>query len=742
MKRLIAFAFLLFATTPLFAKTIVVKNSEELKKANATALPGDTVILQNGEWKNLLIRLDGQGSPEANIVYRAQTAGKVLITGMSDLRIGGSYIVVDGLYFINGYSPSGPVIEFKINSEKLANHCRVTNTAINDFNKPKRMSEDYWVAFSGKNNRLDHCSFVNKKNMGVLLAVLLDDDRSRENFHSIDHNYFGLRPALGSNGGEIIRIGVSQHCQFNSNTQVKDNFFEHCNGETEIISVKSGANVVSNNIFKECQGSVVLRHGDNNTVTNNLFLGNGQVATGGVRVINKGQWVINNLFYKCRGQSFRSPLAIMNGIPNSPANRYVQVTDAVIMNNTFIDCAPMSFCEGSDQERTLPPANVLFANNIFYNKTDSLLFRAWDDISGFRFTGNKVAVSTKKILPEGFGKSNFNFIKINGINLPYLQNSIAAEFDSLDKIDRKRLPAIAATGFGDGRLFKDLMESQKKAGASWFKRSEPPQVVGKYSCKNAEELYSVLNKPGAKKITLTGVDYNFTQPLLIDHSVELTAKNLVVFRNTSYSGDLFILKNKSSLYVHDVKMLGTALKLSSLFASDTSGSSEHYQLRVENSSFKKMKGVDNIFQAYKSAIADSVIIRNSEFSELNNFLMMDKEKDDKGYYSAEKIVVAKNKFKNGNGYLLNIYRGGNDESTLGPNLLVERNEVANYNNGINAVISLYGVQQTSIRNNIFNHSNPGSILISYTDVVRSSHKLTGNHISGSGRIEKNAFVEE
>jgi poly(beta-D-mannuronate) lyase len=58
-----------------------------------------------------------------------------------------------------------------------------------------------------------------KKNLGVLLAVILDDERSRENFHSIDHNYFGKRPPLASNGGEIIRVGVSQHCQFNSNTQ-------------------------------------------------------------------------------------------------------------------------------------------------------------------------------------------------------------------------------------------------------------------------------------------------------------------------------------------------------------------------------------------------------------------------------------------------------------------------------------------------------------------------------------------
>ena len=92
------------------------------------------------------------------------------------------------------------------------------------------------------------------------MAVMLDDERSRQNNHSIDSNYFGIRKPLGCNGGEMIRVGVSQHCTFYSNTVIKNNFFEHCDGETEIISIKSCGNVVRNNVFKECQGAVVLRH--------------------------------------------------------------------------------------------------------------------------------------------------------------------------------------------------------------------------------------------------------------------------------------------------------------------------------------------------------------------------------------------------------------------------------------------------------------------------------------------------
>ena len=118
------------------ATTIIVKNIEELSAANKTAAPGDIIVLQNGEWKNVTIKLSCNGTKEKPITFKAQTAGKVLITGNSRLKIGGNYIVVDGLYFTNGYAGPDDVISFRIDSKQLANNSRVTNTVINDFNNP------------------------------------------------------------------------------------------------------------------------------------------------------------------------------------------------------------------------------------------------------------------------------------------------------------------------------------------------------------------------------------------------------------------------------------------------------------------------------------------------------------------------------------------------------------------------------------------------------------------------------
>ena len=71
-----------------FAETIVVKNQKELANANSTVKPGDIVILQNGEWNNVLLSLTCSGTKELPITFKAQTAGKVLITGNSKLKIG------------------------------------------------------------------------------------------------------------------------------------------------------------------------------------------------------------------------------------------------------------------------------------------------------------------------------------------------------------------------------------------------------------------------------------------------------------------------------------------------------------------------------------------------------------------------------------------------------------------------------------------------------------------------------
>jgi poly(beta-D-mannuronate) lyase len=751
MKRLLLLMVISFTCLPGMAETILVKDAEDLKKANREAKPGDLIILQNGEWKNITIELDCEGTAAQPITFKAQSAGGVKITGKSKLRLGGRYIVVDGLFFTNGFAGDDAVIDFRIDKKQLANDCRVTNTVISSFNNPKRMDDNYWVEFYGKRNRLDHCTFLDKKNMGVLLAVILDDERSRENFHSIDHNYFGYRLPLASNSGEIIRVGVSQHCEFNSNTQIVDNFFEHCDGETEIVSIKSGSNVVRSNVFKECQGSVVLRHGNFNTVENNIFLGNNKPGTGGVRVINKGQWVVNNLFYQCRGVGFRAPLSIMNGVPNSPAFRYVAVTDAVIMNNSFVNCTPISLCEGSDTERSVIPTKVLFEKNIFYNTRDEKIYNAYDDISGISFRANSVSNQVPQNLAKGFYKVQVSTLAAQPATIPVIAVNMPIKIsDSLKEAAAlrlfKSLPLTA--GFTNKKLLQSVTSNAYKncgAPAAMFKNQKTKTAGISKSCSNAAEVVAALKKNNFEEteILLTGNEYIFSKPL------EVNTKLLL---KTNVKGTVkFLLDNKEP-FLLEVKA-GGALTLTGLnldlqgnradyfISTDVSGSSGHSNINIKNCSFSNNEGA--FFNASKYSVLDSMIVTSNQFNnnqgQLFNFF---NEDDKKGYYNVEKLTISNNVFDRQQAPIISMLRGGNDESTLGPLLQFNNNTITGSDSKEKPLILLNGTQLSFITNNRFSNSNTGNVSIQFVDAVRAVHTYQNNSFRNSGKVLTNKFTEE
>lgn len=749
MRKIILFPFFILCAFLSNANTIIVKNAEELKVANAAAKPGDQIILQNGEWSNITIKLNCNGTKESPITFKAQTAGQVIITGNSKLLIGGNYIIVDGLYFTKGYAGDDAIIKFRVNNNALANNCRVTNTVIKSFNNPKRLDENYWVQLYGKNNRIDHCSFFDKKNMGVLMAVILDDERSRENFHSIDHNYFGFRLPLASNTGEMLRVGVSQHCQFNSNTQIVDNFFEHCDGETEIVSIKSGGNVIRNNLFEECQGAVVCRHGDNNTVENNVFIGNDKEGSGGIRVINKGQWVVNNLFYKCRGTSFRSPLSIMNGVPNSVPNRYVSAGDAVIANNSFFECTPVTFCEGSDEERSEAPDNIHILNNIFYNTKDSFIYKVYDDIKGFSFAGN----STNSFMParlRGFNKINLAVENISKISIPTAnaQNTIS---DSLQKISQHRLSHQLSSipGFSDMKLLKKIQtNAYTDCGAKWFDKTnlQKQKTSVNVNCKNSQEIQAAINNNSNSNLTinLTGSKYYFESPLLITTDIHLTtaSKKKIKFITTKDKSEFLInIIAGNDLSITNLNLDLKAVSANSFISTDTSGSSSHSNITFTNNSISNLKSV--FLNASKTSVADSIIITNCNFRKNNGTLLkFNYEDDKKGYYNVEKLVFNNNTIKKHIGQLLTMLRSGNDESTMGPDVIFLNNKIyksSTINN--DALIHHYGTQSTQTINNQFISCNKGKTLFLFEDIVRARHQVTNNRFKKSGEFVTDEFVE-
>ncbi|MGB5666912.1 MAG: chondroitinase-B domain-containing protein, partial [Maribacter sp.] len=357
-------------------KGIYVKNIVELNEALAKAAPGDEIVMANGDWNDVEIRFVGYGTEKQPITLKAETAGDVVIKGKSDLKLGGEYLVVNGLYFTDGSSPSEAVIQFAINQDTVANHSSIINCVILDYNKPQRNHTDLWVQFKGRHNALEHCYIAGKSNRGPTIRVDLAGNKSIKNYHRITNNYFGPRPPKGGPSAETIQLGNSFTSMAPSYTLVANNFFDRCNGEVEVISSKSNFNEFRNNVFYKSEGSLVTRHGNYCIIDGNYFIGDtASEQIGGVRLIGTGHWVTNNYFYNLKGKVFRSPLAVMNGIPKSPLNRYIQVTDVVLAYNSWVNCtSPWQFGVGSnvDQKDVLPaseirserPIRTIVANNL------------------------------------------------------------------------------------------------------------------------------------------------------------------------------------------------------------------------------------------------------------------------------------------------------------------------------------------------------------------------------------------
>ena len=337
-------------------------NLAQVADALAKAQPGDTLVVRDGTFSDVVLKWEGHATAENPVVVRPETPGGVCITGASQLKIFGEGLTVCDFLFEKCIAEKGTVIEFR-NGDDLAHSCRLTGVVMNDCNPARRDVSYSYVHLYGRENRVDHCSFLGKKNLGVTLIVMLNHDGCDDNHHSIDHNWFGPRPVYGSNGAETIRVGTSQQCMQNSRTLIYKNLFERCNGEVEVISIKSSENVIEENVLYECEGVLALRHGDRNTAQGNLFIGNGRRNTGGIRIVGEDQQVRHNTFSGLAGSRFFSALALMYGVPNSLPNRYMQVKRTHIIDNVFEGCRSIEFDTGKDFERTLPPVETVWEGN-------------------------------------------------------------------------------------------------------------------------------------------------------------------------------------------------------------------------------------------------------------------------------------------------------------------------------------------------------------------------------------------
>lgn len=326
------------AATLAGAATLRVASPAETTAAAARAIAGDEVVLADGEYPDLTLKLAGKGTAAQPITLRAERPGGAVVTGSPGLEVTGEHIVIQDLAFRGCTFKPGTRGAVNFNG---AAHSRVTGCTFERSTLPGGVAV---VSFrnGARDNRVDHCRFLQTRYRCVVVVV---DDQALKagppRRNRIDHNLFQDVPPLKANGAETIQIGqrAIPHSDLRPETIVEDNEFIRCDGEAEIISVKTSGNTIRNNRFRDCQGELVMRHGHENTLTGNHFEG----GSGGIRISGHGHIVTGNTMVRCRGTGIR----LYFGTPDlkHPAS-YLPVYDCVIAENTVTDCGKAGILVG------------------------------------------------------------------------------------------------------------------------------------------------------------------------------------------------------------------------------------------------------------------------------------------------------------------------------------------------------------------------------------------------------------
>lgn len=349
----------------------IVSSKYEFEEAVQEAQPGDEIIIANGHYENWGVQINCRGTAAAPITIHPESEGGAVFTGTTAFRLTGQYVILKGLSF-EGCTTTPITLQD-------ASFCRVTGCRF-------VASRATVINFRGQSddNRIDHCTFLHTEAKCIVVTINTSRPPLR---NRLDHNLFQDVPRLGRNGRSTIQIGQFQTKRglVESLTLVDYNVFLRCNGDAEIISNKSSRNTYRYNLFKDCQGELVMRGGSHCVIEGNRFEG----CNAGIRLSGTYHTVENNVIIDSKSTGIR----LFYGMTRKHGSLYVAPGHCLIANNTIVNAANAGIFIGEHRNRdartpgkkwntrrygpvtlhAVAPYKNRFINNIITGSTGELL---------------------------------------------------------------------------------------------------------------------------------------------------------------------------------------------------------------------------------------------------------------------------------------------------------------------------------------------------------------------------------
>lgn len=434
IKRLILFSILTFAFLTIKAQSF--DDPDDLADAVNASTNGGTFIIENGSYNDFEASFEVIATASNPVIIKAQTIGGVRLTGESHFVLKKSaHVTIEGFVF----DAEGEDTLIKLEG---SNNIRITRNVF----ELKTSESIKWVFIGGvwndnvfpfeypsHHNRIDHNTFQNKTTPGHYITVdgTFDNTGSEEVYYQsqydrIDHNYFRNNGPRAVNEQESIRIGWSEMSQSSGFTIVEHNLFEDCDGDPEIVSVKSCDNIIRHNTFKSSYGTLSLRHGNRNRVEGNYFFGNGKAIgtspagstlyTGGIRIYGTDHIIVNNYMEGLTGTRWDAPITLTLGdaVDGESTNlsKHFRAERVMIAYNTLVNNShgiEIGFDNNDEYNKDLE--DITIAYNLISGSENSLIDIVDTDNdqgSNIEWLNNLMYATENAIILEGASSTSFN----------------------------------------------------------------------------------------------------------------------------------------------------------------------------------------------------------------------------------------------------------------------------------------------------------------------------------------------